>query len=345
MRFRSVAIKLTIFTLFTGTVTILLASTIGNFTFFRSRYHVRAVFTDVTGLLNNDAVTLSGVTVGAVKGTRVEKGLAVVDLAVDRSLRIPRSTHIEIRYRNLIGLRVVDLQPGDGGAPYLKDGDTVPVTQTQGPLDLDKVFNNLRPLLTGLSGADLNTLSKALVLSLAQHKDDIDAVLADTATFLGQIAGRSGDLGSLIDNVSTVTTDVASERDRLERLLSSFASIATTLAGDSGALDRVLTNLNTTASELGRLIHDNRASLGLDIDNLVTVLQLVVKHQADLAQIANHLDDQLRATLKAMSYGEWANLYVPAFCVTVTPGCDNAPRPAASGAAGAGLLWPEGGSP
>ena len=57
---------------------------------------------------------------------------------------------------------------------------------------------------------------------------------------------------------------------------------------------------------------------------MATLLELVRKHQADLVQILQHLDDVQRATLKAMSYGEWVNLYIPAFCLAGTSGCENA---------------------
>ncbi len=324
MRFRGVALKLIAFTLFTGTVTILLASNIGNFALFKNRYSVSAVFDDVTGLINNDPVTLAGVTIGKVTGQQVEKGLAVVDLSIDKSVRLPRSTRVEIRYRNLLGIRVVNLEPGDGAAPFLKAKDRIPVTQTQGPLDLDTVFNNLRPLLTGINASDINTISKALVVSFAKHKDDIDAVLGDIATFLGALAGKDVQLGSLVDNLGAVATSVADEREQLQRLLGAFADVAETLAGNASPLDRTLVNLNTATGELGRLIRDNRGSLERDLDDLVTVLELVLKHQGDLKQITMNLDDVLRATLKAMSFGEWANLYVPALCLSTISGCENA---------------------
>ncbi len=339
MKFRSVATKLIVFALFTGTVTILLASNIGNFGLFKSRYAVSAVFDDVTGLLSNDPVTLAGVTIGKVTGQHVEKGRAVVDLSIDKSVRLPKSTTVEIRYRNLLGLRVVNLTPGAGAAPFLRPKDRIPREQTQGPLDLDTVFNNLRPLLTGINSSDINTISKALVVSFAKHKDDIDAVLADTATFLGALAGKDVQLGSLVDNLGAVATSVADERERLQRLLGAFAGVAETLAGDSSQLDRTLVNLNTATGELGRLIKDNRGSLERDLDDLVTVLELVLKHQGDLKQITTHLDDVLHATLQVMSFGEWANLYVPALCLSSIPGCDNAtPASAANEPRGLGAL-------
>jgi phospholipid/cholesterol/gamma-HCH transport system substrate-binding protein len=337
VRFKGVALKLGIFTLLTATVTILLASNIGNFALFRARYSIQAAFNDATGVLAGDPVTLSGVKIGKVSSTKVERGIAIVGLSIDRGVKLPRSTHIEIRYRNLLGLRVVNLDPGAGTAPYLAPNDRVPARQTEGPLDLDEIFNNLRPLLTGLNPSDLNTISLALIQALEGHKDDLDTIFGDTSKLLGTLSGKDRQLGELVDALGTVSTSVAGQRAQLEQLLGNLASLADTLAGDSGQLDDVLTNLNIATGDLARLVSKNRSSLERDLGNIATLLELVRAHQADLVQIAGHLDDVQRATLKAMSYGEWVNLYIPAFCLAGTPGCENAVSSSSSSSGPSGL--------
>jgi phospholipid/cholesterol/gamma-HCH transport system substrate-binding protein len=239
-------------------------------------------------------------------------------------VRLPKSTLIEIRYRNLLGLRVVNLDPGTGTGPYLAAGDLVPTSQTEGPLDLDTIFNNLQPLLTGINPSDINALSEALVQAIAPHKGDIDTILSDTSKLLGTLSTKDEQIGSLVDGLSTVSSAVADQRVQLESLLSNLATIATTLSSDSGQLDRVLVNLNIATGELAKLVKNNRTSLERDIGNIATLLELVRKHQADLVEILQKLADVQRSTLRAMSYGEWVNLFIPALCVAGTPGCENA---------------------
>lgn len=324
MKLRGVLVKLGIFTVATLAVTIILASQIGNFALLRARYPIQAAFNDATGVASGDPVTLAGVKVGKVDGARVDHGIAIVKIAIDKSVKLPKTTRIEIRYRNLLGLRVVNLDPGSGTAPYLAPGDLVPATQTEGPLDLDTIFNNLKPLLTGINPSDINALSEALVQAIAPRKGDIDAILRDTSKLLGTLSTKDQQIGSLVDGLSTVSTAVADQRVQLEQLLSNLAVIADTLAADSGQLDRVLVNLDTATGQLAKLVKTNRTSLERDIGNIAKLLELVRKHQADLVQILGNLDDVQRATLKAMSYGEWVNLYIPALCLAGTPGCENA---------------------
>lgn len=317
---RSAAIKLTLFTLFTTAITALLAGVIGNYQPLRGRFAVEAVFEDATGLLRGDLVTLAGVRVGKVDRVRVEKGYAVASLLVDEEVGVPQTSRFEIRYRNLIGQRVVAIFPSDDEELLLEEGDRVPITQTRGPLDLGAIFNELKALVS-IEANDVNTISKALVRSLGPHKEDLDAILAGTSELMGQLAPREEKLTSLITNVATVTDSLAAERQRLADLIHNLAALSGDLAARSGSIERTLVNLETATGDLGKLISDNRQSLDRDLADLATLLGLIARHQDDLARVTKGLDDTLTATLRGTSYGEWANLYVFSLCQSTDPGC------------------------
>ena len=312
---KATGIKLLIFTIFTAGVTYMLAAVIGNYRPFSDRYVLIAEFDDATGLLRGDLVTLAGVQVGKVRDATVEKGLALVEMAINEEVRLPKSSRIEIRYRNLIGQRVVQLIPGKGGGPYYEEGDRVPESKTDGPLDLDTVFNNLRPLVSDIAADDVNTLSKTLVEAFGAHEQDIDGILADTATLSTELANRDQQLGSLITNLNDTATALVEERDQLSRLLANFAGVTELLADRTGPLDRTLTNLNIALGDFATLFESNRPDLDRDLADLAALLQIVSRHQADLDVITRQIDDVLRATTKAQTYGEWNNLYLVSLCV------------------------------
>lgn len=319
-------IKLSLFTAFTLTVTVALASVIGNFRLFHSDYLLNARFNDATGLLKGDIVSVAGVTVGKVRGVKVERGVAVAALAVDRKVKFPRDSDIEIRYRNLIGQRVVLIKPGKDTV-MLAEGQTVPTSHTQGPLDLGSVFNNLRPLLKTLDPRDINVLSTALIESVGGHKQDIDALLANTANTTQTLAGRDQKIASLIGSIDQVASSLADHRTQLSGLLADLAKLTGTVANRSGEVDRTISNLDVATGRFGTLINNNRPGLDQDLKDLATLLDVVVAHQSDLAQITGHLDDTLTATGRGTTYGEWGNLYVYALCSHGQTGCDvAAPR-------------------
>lgn len=318
---RAIAIKLGLFALVTTSMTVALASVIGNFGLLSPRYEVFAQFEDATGLLKGDLVTLAGVEIGKVKGAAVERGYARVTLQVDDAVRIPDDSRVQIRYRNLIGQRVVLIQPGESSS-MLEPGDVVPFTRTVGPLDLNRVFNNLRPLLATVEAGDVDTISEALVTSFGAHKDDLDAVLRDASSVTQELAKKDEKIASLIANVDTVATELADQREELEGLLEDFASFTGVLSDRTGPIDRTLVNLDRATGDFGRLIAGNRAGLDQDLKDVATLLALVVEHQQDLDTITSQLDDVLRATARGTTYGEWGSLYVFSLCSKGTAGCE-----------------------
>lgn len=315
-------VKLSVFVVFTIVVTILLANVIGNYGPFKSQYALEAVFEEATGVLRGDLVTLAGVSVGKVESFRVEDGRAVLKLLINREVRIPTESRAVIRYRNLVGQRMVALEPPDvASRPFLEDGDRIPVDQTKGSLDFGKVFNNLKPLVQGFEGADVNTLSKALIVSFGEHADDLDAIFADTAKVTNDLAARDEAIASLVANLDDTAGSLVNERAQLQRLLRNLADITGVLAESAPELDRILTNLDQATGDFGRLIDGNRPGLDQSIRDIGTLLSLLVAHQEDVNQIAGNLHDVFRSTARATTYGEWANLYIFSLCDSEQEGC------------------------
>ena len=63
----------------------------------------------------------------------------------DKGLPIHKDATAKIRPRIFLeGNFFVDLQPGTPSAPTIDDGDTLPVTQTAGPVQLDQVLTALQ---------------------------------------------------------------------------------------------------------------------------------------------------------------------------------------------------------
>src|SRR4029079_15967648 len=86
-----------------------LAIVIGNLSF-GSKQTYRAVFVDATGLVKGDDVRIAGVKVGSVENTSfVSRTRAMVTCDVQPGTALMRSTHADIRYRNLVGQRYIAL--------------------------------------------------------------------------------------------------------------------------------------------------------------------------------------------------------------------------------------------
>src|SRR5919198_1053962 len=126
---------------------------------FTHGFRVKAVVPSANSIRTNSPVRIAGVNVGKVKKIERQDGTdaAVVTMEIDKKgLPIHKDAEAKIRPRIFLeGNFFVDLKPGTPEAPTLSSGDTIPVTQTATPVQLDQV-------LTALQSDTRRSLQRAL---------------------------------------------------------------------------------------------------------------------------------------------------------------------------------------
>lgn len=317
---RSVILKLAVFTAITLSLTGLLAAVIGNIQPFTSFYDLRAEFSDATGLLNQDVVKVAGVVVGKVAGSKVVvddrsgRAKALVTMQVRKSVKIPRNARASIRFRNLLGQRMVVItrDAEHPGAPALpKNGKAlIPLSRTSPAFDLGIVFNNLRPVLRTLDPNDVNVVSQAILKIFAGREGRIQQLVSDLADVAASLGDRGPIITELVTNLSAVVTTIADRDGELRSILDSLEAIVATLGDRSEELARAVDNLGVASEGTADVIADNRPGLDQSIAQLRVLLDRLAAHRSDLDRALKTLPDTTYALDRATTYGEWANLSV-----------------------------------
>lgn len=98
-------------------------------------YTLLAKFDRIDGLTIGSDVRMSGIKIGTVIGQNLDAETfeAVVNLTVDKSIRLPDDTAAKITSEGLLGGYYMSIEPG-GGEDMLEDGDEIQFTQ--GSVDL-----------------------------------------------------------------------------------------------------------------------------------------------------------------------------------------------------------------
>lgn len=311
---RWIAIKLGVFTLVTIFVTIWLAAIIGNLRLFSSPYTLSAQFSDASGLLKGDVVKTAGVTVGRVADIRVSNGIAVVEMSVDEGVDLPAGLGAAIRFRNLIGQRMVVLTGEGSPTASMPVGYTIPLADTQGAFDLTALFNGLRPLIRSTDPSDINIVTREVTKAFQGRGAQVEGLLDNLALVGEMIAGKDRELGELLDGFSTVTSDLASRDAQLGNTLSSMAELLTALAADKDELNEALVVLDDAATRLARIVDRNDSLIKGEIDDLAIILDAVDDKRADLRRIIRALPKMLLAVERAGTYGQWSNIHLIDAC-------------------------------
>ena len=92
---------------------------------------ISAIFDNVTGLSIGDKVKISGITVGKIKNFKLEKEEfeVMVELEVDKQIKIPDDSTAKISSSSLFGGKFLEIVPGSSEI-FLKDKSVIYDTQT-----------------------------------------------------------------------------------------------------------------------------------------------------------------------------------------------------------------------
>ena len=148
---------------------------------FTKPFEVRAVFQSANSIRVASPVRIAGVEVGKVKAVEAnpDSSTSVVVMSIKKD-GLPLHTDATAKIRPRIFLEgnfFVDLKPGTPDAPRLHSGDTLKITQTATPVQLDQVLTSLQ----SDSRADLVALL-----------DGLNTALNSKPTWYGRVRWPSG---------------------------------------------------------------------------------------------------------------------------------------------------------
>ncbi|MCD0451444.1 MCE family protein [Actinocorallia sp. API 0066] len=272
---------------------------------FGDRYEIKASFADVGGLVRGDLVKVAGAPVGRVKTVEVVAGRALVTMEVERDLRLPADSTAEVRWRNLVGQRLVYLVPGNGDG-HLKDGDTL--TATKAVVDLGEIVNSLGPLTGALDPDQLNKILQATAAMLEGNGENISLMTTGLQQVVSTLAQRKDALTSILDTYSTLTATAVRRDEQIAGLIDDLVALTEAFAGNKDVLAAAAVELAQVSAVLDQVISGNQRELDRAIGNIDTVVRTAVGDIDALEQILRGLPGALRTLFSAVSGGHYLRI-------------------------------------
>jgi phospholipid/cholesterol/gamma-HCH transport system substrate-binding protein len=198
-------------------------------------------------------IRVAGIRIGDVEQVELEDGVGVVTFGIDRDA-VPIYRNATVLMRPTTGLKDMffELDPGTPGAGEYRNGDTIPAANTAPDNNLDQI----------LAGLDRDTRSYLRLLLVGAGEGvrgrgrDLGRVLAELGPINGdlrrlnsEVAGRSGDLASLINKLRLLSEATAGQDEDLTRLVASSNATLGAAAAQSPDLSRAVALLPGTLGE------------------------------------------------------------------------------------------------
>jgi phospholipid/cholesterol/gamma-HCH transport system substrate-binding protein len=320
-------IKLVIFLVVTAFATYVLGATIANSSYGATTTY-KADFSDASGLQVGDDVRIAGVRVGSITDIKVvHHDTARVSFSVSKSSKLPVSVIAQLRYRNLVGQRYLDIEHGPGDpSKVLKPHSLIPETQTRPAVDLTVLFQGFQPLFQGLDAGQINQLSGEIISTLQGEGGSLELLLGTLGDLTNTLADKDQVIGEVVDNLSSVLTAVGSRDAELSNLIVQLQGFVSGLAQDRTTIGNAIGSINALATSTAGLLTKVRAPLKDDIVELTGLVGNLNKGSADIQFLVQQLAPTVGALIRTASYGSWFNFYLCSLSGTITlPGGNTIP--------------------
>jgi ABC-type transporter Mla subunit MlaD len=243
---------------------------------FKHGFRLNAVFQTAVNIHSKSPVRIAGVDVGKVTKIKRDGKAGLVSMEIDsRGLPIHSDATLKIRPRIFLeGNWFVELQPGSPSAKAVSSGDTIPITQTSDPVQLDQVLNalntdtraNLQKFLIyygeGLTGkpgaaADAEQLPEVRGLNAAEALNKTYRIappaLRGGAIINQAITGtEQHDFSKLIASIGKVTSALNVHEQELGELIVNFNTFFSSFAAQSTALRATVAELPGSLKNIDR---------------------------------------------------------------------------------------------
>ncbi|AZG45828.1 MCE family protein [Gordonia insulae] len=273
------------------------------------KHTVRAQFAQAAGVSAGDSVSVAGVPVGTVTDTELDRTQVIVTMEVGEDVALGPDTRASIKLTTLLGSRYIELSPaGNGSLP----DDVITLTHTAVPYDLQQVMQNATTTFEQVDAAQIGRSMTTLSRQLDGTPQLIPQVLTNVTTLSAVLADRRDQIGSLLTSTQKLTAVIRRQQDGLGQLMTQGREMLRALLTRKIMIDRLLDATTVLATQLRRIVVDDRAGLDRLVTNLDGLLDSLRRNDALLRNTLEVLPIPVRNFANATGTGNETDFSAPA---------------------------------
>ncbi len=244
---------------------------------FKSRDYVTyyTVLKNAAGIVTKTHVKTSGVSIGKVKQVSLDGATTKVLIDLDKTVKIPVGSRIEIRSVGLLGDKHLEVVRPEDLGQYIEGNGFIP--QSDDSVDMEALIG-----LVGDIAKDVKKVTNSLAnvlgtkkgeQSMANIVDNIEKFTKDlketTETLKKVVGDREEDLQDIVTNVRDGVRDVRAfaanlrdvlddeNRAKIDRILASFDETMVDVKGSARNINLIAQKVEKGEGTLGKLVNDD----------------------------------------------------------------------------------------
>ncbi len=249
-----------------------------------------AVYNKVSGLIESNPVTISGVKIGQTNSIHFHpsgSGNVVVECIIGTSVKIPENSVARLYSSDLLGTKEIEIILGDAES-YISDGDTLSThiqasiqdEVSQQMLPFKKQAENLLAQVDSVLAVIQYVFNEKTRDNIAESMENIKLSISNfertTYTLDTTFYSQAKRIATIISNAESITDNLEKNNEAITKIITNFESVSDSLAAAEikqtinnannslKNLDIVLEKINTGEGSLGMLIHDDKLYKNLE---------------------------------------------------------------------------------
>ena len=266
------------------------------------------LYTDNTGneMNINADVTVRGVDVGEVRSITANGNGARLELAINPGVAatLPANVTAQMLPTTLFGERYVALMlPSAPSAQTLADVRVISQDRSADAIELEKVLNDLLPMLTAVQPAKLSVTLTAMADALQGQGTTLGQTLDQINSYLKRFDPQLPALDKDIQELVQVTKTYNQAAPDLVQALHDFSVTSQTVASESANLNSLYSVVTAASKDLTTFLNDNDNDIINLSANSVPSLQVLARYSAEFPCVFQGLTSFIPNMDKALGKG------------------------------------------
>ncbi|VVJ16826.1 MCE-family protein MceA [Amycolatopsis camponoti] len=208
-------------------------------------------------------VKVRGMLVGEVRSVLAKGDHAELELALDpdKTHVIPRNVSARLLPKTLFGERYVSLQlPGSSQGP-IKAGDVIPQDRSSTAIELQKVLDDVMPLLQAVQPEKLSSTLTAVSTALEGRGKQLGQTLVQLSDYLGKLNPSLPDVKADITGLANVANTYDKAAPDLLQALSDLTTTSRTIVDQRAQLSDLYATVTAASVDLTSFLQVNKDNL------------------------------------------------------------------------------------
>ncbi|WP_410620242.1 MCE family protein [Amycolatopsis sp. cmx-8-4] len=208
-------------------------------------------------------VKVRGVVVGEVRSVLAKGDHAELELALDpdKTAVIPKNVSARLLPKTLFGERYVALQLPEKPESAIKAGDVIPQDRSSSAIELQKVLDDVMPLLQAVQPEKLSSTLTAVATALDGRGKQLGQTLSQLSDYLGKLNPSLPDIKADITGLANVSATYDKAAPDLLQALSDLTTTSRTIVEKRTQLSDLYATVSAASVDLTNFLVVNKDNL------------------------------------------------------------------------------------